>query len=257
MDKLDLSLWGIQLGYRLLYGGTWFALWGASPPRRQKLAQFRQRLRSAMVDTEEAFQQFNKPDADRVFEATATLLERYGEPETLARLQAIRQQMRESEQEAEILRSMREQAGEDVQVEIAIYREYLSMHPNSRMAQRFLIGALERAGEFEESLHLHQDQVRRSESALEKGLTRVAFGRGLATAGRHPEAIAELEAVIRTEANDASATRSVLPHAYLALGRVLTQTGDLKAARVAWKQAARLDTTGMIRKHLRGAKAGR
>ena len=220
--------------------------WFAPPEQRIRMRRLRQQRQAVNRKAEELVRSGGRENPDKLFVALENLLTTHGDARPLARLRECRQSIREIREEIEELHAIRERSEGALQTEIGGYREYLVAHPESRVAHQFLAGALERSGEFEESIELHRNAVRLADSKVAEEASRVALARGLARAGRPGEGIAELESLIQSNPE-----RVNLCGAYFELGNIREQTGDESFARAAWKQAVRLDQTGVFRKHLR------
>ncbi|MES2459079.1 MAG: tetratricopeptide repeat protein [Armatimonadota bacterium] len=147
-------------------------------------------------------------------------------------------------EESETLKQIRDSAGEDTEKAIAEYQQYVSEHPGSDLALRYLGSAFEKAGRFEESLAVFRQTLRRKRGAgkFSHALTHLSIGNVLTKMGRLDDAVMQYRIPLG-DTEDSKLSRACYAPLYLSLGDALKLQGKRWQARRAWKQAVKLDQT--------------
>jgi tetratricopeptide (TPR) repeat protein len=151
------------------------------------------------------------------------------------------------EGEAELLKAIQRETGEDFSTARERYQAYLREHPESHIGRVYLAATLRLLGKWDDALELLRDlhglQSASPEKRIESLTTRISIGQVLYDKGEFDRAIAEFESLL-TESS--SAVRPLHGVIYLSLGTVYLAKGQRKEAQNAWKQAIKRDKSGVV-----------
>ena len=217
--------------------------------QRLRLRQLREKMDAINRDRDAVMSQMQSGDVFGGLEAIEESLGHHATPEDRAGLQETARQVRAIRQESETLRNVARRAGEDRELAVAGYRDYVREHPDSHAGFSYLGGALRRAGDLDGSLGAYQEAILLAGSdSIPGNSARLQLGMVLQEKGDIEAGIAEFQRIID---NATPTTEAYVCLAFLSMGSALNEMGRRSEARAAWKQAIKWDRTKIAAKQAR------
>lgn len=217
---------------------------------RQRARLLREQMAEIDCISRSAQEQIKQGNIEQGFEQLESFMERNGNTEESQSFRDSRLNLQAMREESEVLKNIRDSAGEDTETAIFGYRQYIKNHPGSQLAFTSLGAALRDAGRLEESLaaHRHVLQIKQEmeQGSASNAVTHIAIADVLREMGRLDDAIIVYREIVDDDSGDSLST-ILHGRAYLHLGDVFKLQGRKREARAAWKQAVKLDQTGTIR----------
>jgi tetratricopeptide (TPR) repeat protein len=152
----------------------------------------------------------------------------------------------ESWEEAETLKAIQRETGENFSLASERYREYVQANPSTRLGRNYLAGTLRLSGRWDEALETLRDllQLQNAVPNTPDALTtRLSIGQVLYDRGEFDAAISEFENLLSESSPAIRPLRGII---YLSLGTVYFAKGQRKEAHDAWKRAIKSDKSGEV-----------
>ncbi len=222
----------------------------APPARREKLRRFREKMAEVDQERDEVVSGLDDLSSDdrSKREAAFDRFEKFRNKHHGDRDDSEWQEMRAMQAESDALQAIRRSADDNTEAAIAGFQSYIAEHPESHSAYSYLGGALTNAKKFGAAIEAYRAAER---IALEKDTTdlrrtylaRHSIGSAQLLSGDPPAAIATWNQLVADISEGKDFHKAI---AYLSIGDAYRQTGDIAAARKAWKQVAQFDETGIM-----------
>jgi len=231
-----------------------------APPKRQaKLREFREKMTAMERDKQEVLAATDSREqigTDAMYDAMEKFTTKYGSPESVTIVQEGREQlqaMRSSmDAEGERLKELKAKHEGNPTGAVAAFRAYVEAHPDTELGHSSLVGALRESGKYDAAIQVCEQRIADAEQGSSDIRERIrvytqklAIGSLLIEKGDAIRAVAHIEAVIKNASGD---DRILAASTYLMLGEAYCKGGNIVAAKKAWNDAVKQDTTGDIKK---------
>ena len=232
----------------------------ALPEKQAKYRAFREKMEAAERDKNAALACIDDMSSsdpakrEAAFDAHDAFTHKYGGNANDAAWQDIRAKMRATETHRAALQQIQTEYAGDAAGEIAAYRAYVDAHPDNDLAISYLIGVYRRIGDFDAAIALCHEKIAASEGAKD-GFSKeigvwtehLLLASLLTEKGDARDAVYLLEKLIATPTVQ---TELLLASTYFALGDAYQKDDNQSAAKTAWKEAVKRDTTGIYKKEM-------
>lgn len=216
------------------------------PKRRQKMRQFREKMRAIEEEKNTVLQKIKTGKSWEGSDAVPEMAARHSWPEDSAQVRGSQAYLRAIREESDALQSIGKDSDGDKSLAAQGFRDYIAAHPNSHMARSYLGGTLEQIGDLDGCIREYRESIRLAgNDSIPGAASRLRLGEVLRQKGETEAAINEFRSIIE----EASIrTKMLVCMAFYQLGISLDQVGERKEARAAWKQAIQWDETKVIAK---------